>query len=167
MTAPSLAKLQVTEIAPGVDTTRDDEIIDWVKRAAETTYHPVGTCKMGADAMAVVDARLRVHGIAGLRVADASIMPTLTSGNTNAPSHHDRREGGGHGAGGRRLKKKGRGEGILPGPPSISRSPHRRAAVPTHESKGGVWGGNTFPSPTLPYASSSRSSTFGGDIGSA
>ena len=59
---------------------------DWVKRAAETTYHPVGTCKMGSDPMAVVDAELRVHGIAGLRVADASIMPTLTSGNTNAPS---------------------------------------------------------------------------------
>jgi choline dehydrogenase len=57
-----------------------------VKQAAETIYHPVGTCKMGSDPMAVVDAQLRVHGIAGLRVADASIMPTLTSGNTNAPS---------------------------------------------------------------------------------
>ena len=57
-----------------------------MKAAAETTYHPVGTCKMGVDPMAVVDAQLRVHGIAGLRVADASIMPTLTSGNTNAPS---------------------------------------------------------------------------------
>ncbi|WP_431267048.1 GMC family oxidoreductase [Dankookia sp. P2] len=85
MTAPSLAKLRLTEIAPGPDCTRDDEIIDWVKRAAETTYHLVGTCRMGTDALAVVDARLRVHGIAGLRVADASIMPTLTSGNTNAP----------------------------------------------------------------------------------
>ena len=86
MTAPAMAPLQVTEMAPGADRTTDDEIIDWVKQAAETTYHPVGTCKMGSDQMAVVDARLRVHGIAGLRVADASIMPTLTSGNTNAPS---------------------------------------------------------------------------------
>ncbi len=86
MTAPALAPFLVTEVAPGVDRTTDDEILDWVKKAAETTYHPVGTCKMGSDAMAVVDAQLRVHGIEGLRVADASIMPTLTSGNTNAPS---------------------------------------------------------------------------------
>ncbi len=86
MTAPAMAHLQVTEIAPGATRTTDDEILDWVKQAAETTYHPVGTCKMGTDPMAVVDAQLRVHGIAGLRVADASIMPTLTSGNTNAPS---------------------------------------------------------------------------------
>jgi choline dehydrogenase len=86
MTAPALADMQVTEIAPGASQTTDDEILDWVKKAAETTYHPVGTCKMGSDAMAVVDAQLRVHGIEGLRVADASIMPTLTSGNTNAPS---------------------------------------------------------------------------------
>jgi len=86
MTAPAMAPLQVSEMAPGVERNTDDEILDWVRAAAETTYHPVGTCKMGSDAMAVVDARLRVHGIAGLRVADASIMPTLTSGNTNAPS---------------------------------------------------------------------------------
>ena len=81
-----MAHLRVTEIAPGASRTTDDEILDWVRQVAETTYHPVGTCKMGTDGMAVVDARLRVHGIAGLRVADASIMPTLTSGNTNAPS---------------------------------------------------------------------------------
>jgi choline dehydrogenase-like flavoprotein len=86
MTAPAMAPLRLTEAAPGADKTTDDEIIEWVKGAAETTYHPVGTCKMGTDPMAVVDPRLRVHGIAGLRVADASIMPTLTSGNTNAPS---------------------------------------------------------------------------------
>jgi choline dehydrogenase len=86
MTAPAMASLRLTEVAPGADRVTDDAIIDWVKRAAETTYHPVGTCKMGSDPMAVVDSRLRVHGIVGLRVADASIMPTLTSGNTNAPS---------------------------------------------------------------------------------
>jgi choline dehydrogenase len=86
MTAPALADLQVTELAPGAALESDDEIIKWVKASAETTYHPVGTCKMGSDEMAVVDERLRVRGIEGLRVADASIMPTLTSGNTNAPS---------------------------------------------------------------------------------
>ena len=77
MTAKALAPLQVREEAPGSGRQSDDEILDWVKGAAETTYHPVGTCKMGNDPMAVVDARLRVHGIAGLRVADASIMPNV------------------------------------------------------------------------------------------
>jgi choline dehydrogenase len=86
MTAPAMAPLQLTEQAPGPEKTRDEDLIAWIKATAETTYHPVGTCKMGVDPMAVVDPRLRVHGIAGLRVADASIMPTLTSGNTNAPS---------------------------------------------------------------------------------
>ena len=86
MRAPAMAPLQLTELGPGPARTTDDEILDWVKAEASTTYHPVGTCKMGADPMAVVDSRLRVHGIEGLRVADASIMPTLTSGNTNAPS---------------------------------------------------------------------------------
>jgi choline dehydrogenase len=73
------------EIAPGAHIQSDAELLEWVRNNAETTYHPVGTCKMGQDTMAVVDAELRVHGIEGLRVADASIMPTLTSGNTNAP----------------------------------------------------------------------------------
>ena len=81
-----MTPLQMSEIAPGADRTTDDEILDWVRNAAETTYHPVGTCKMGSDPVAVVDSQLRVHGITGLRIADASIMPTLTSGNTNAPS---------------------------------------------------------------------------------
>jgi choline dehydrogenase-like flavoprotein len=84
--APPLAWLEPQEFAPGRKAESDDELIDYVTRTAETTYHPVGTCRMGSDPAAVVDDRLRVHGIAGLRVADASIMPTLTSGNTNAPS---------------------------------------------------------------------------------
>ncbi|MEX2615804.1 MAG: GMC family oxidoreductase N-terminal domain-containing protein [Alphaproteobacteria bacterium] len=85
MAASPLAEIVGGEIAPGPDLQGDDELLDWVRHNAETTYHPVGTCKMGGDAMAVVDDRLRVHGIAGLRVADGSIMPTLTSGNTNGP----------------------------------------------------------------------------------
>ncbi|MCP5152631.1 MAG: GMC family oxidoreductase N-terminal domain-containing protein [Ectothiorhodospiraceae bacterium] len=86
MDAPAMAGLRGAELAPGPEVSTDDEILDWIKETAETTYHPVGTCKMGADPMAVVDDQLRVHGIERLRVADASIMPTLTSGNTNAPS---------------------------------------------------------------------------------
>ena len=86
MTAPAMQGIATDEIAPGVNIHSDDELLDWVRNNAETTYHPVGTCKMGTDAMAVVDDQLCVHGMAGLRVADASIMPTLTSGNTNAPS---------------------------------------------------------------------------------
>jgi choline dehydrogenase len=86
MTAPALDGIVTGEIAPGANMDDDKEILQWVRENAETTYHPVGTCKMGSDPMAVVDDQLRVQGIEGLRVADASIMPTLTSGNTNAPS---------------------------------------------------------------------------------
>ena len=64
----------------------DTAILEWARNTAVTIYHPTGTCKMGRDPMAVVDERLRAHGIKGLRVADASIMPTITSGNTNAPA---------------------------------------------------------------------------------
>ena len=76
------------EIFPGADVASDAALDAWVRRAVETCYHPVGTCRMGpeADAMAVVDDRLRVHGLEGLRVVDASIMPAIVSGNTNAPT---------------------------------------------------------------------------------
>lgn len=74
------------EIAPGQLHRSDADIESFIRRTASTTWHPAGTCKMGNDENAVVDARLRVHGIDGLRVVDASIMPTIVSGNTNAPT---------------------------------------------------------------------------------
>jgi choline dehydrogenase len=86
MATSPLKEVTGEEIAPGAKLQSDADLLDWIRNNAETTYHPVGTCKMGSDPMAVVDRELRVHGIDGLRVADASIMPTLTSGNTNAPS---------------------------------------------------------------------------------
>jgi choline dehydrogenase len=72
------------EIQPGLEISTNDDILEFIKNKAETVYHPSGTCKMGFDQSAVVDKNLKVHGIKGLRVADASIMPTLVSGNTNA-----------------------------------------------------------------------------------
>jgi len=76
------------EYSPGHEVAMDDYdgTLDWARNTAVTIYHPTGTCKMGSDEMSVVDARLRVHGIKGLRVADCSIMPVITSGNTNAPA---------------------------------------------------------------------------------
>ena len=64
----------------------DEELREWIRQKAETIYHPVGTVKMGVDEAAVVDLQLRVRGVEGLRVVDASIMPTLIGGNTNAPT---------------------------------------------------------------------------------
>jgi choline dehydrogenase len=84
--APALAKYRGDEVRPGQLAQSDEQILDYVRAEAESVYHPVGTCKMGSDAMAVVDDRLRVHGVKRLRVADASIMPKLISGNTNAPA---------------------------------------------------------------------------------
>ena len=75
-----------SEHRPGPQVESDAALIDYVRASAGTVYHPVGSCRMGDDAMSVVDSRLRVHGIAGLRVADASIMPAIPSGNTNAPT---------------------------------------------------------------------------------
>ncbi|MEQ1439695.1 choline dehydrogenase [Fontimonas sp. SYSU GA230001] len=83
---PAFAPHNGEELEPGAALQTDDELRAWLREHAETLYHPVGTCKMGSDALAVVDARLRVHGLAALRVVDASIMPTLVGGNTNAPT---------------------------------------------------------------------------------
>ena len=84
--APSLARYREHELSPGAEVRTYDEILDFCRRAGSTVFHPTGTCKMGRDAAAVVDERLRVRGLEGLRVADASIMPTPVSGNTNAPA---------------------------------------------------------------------------------
>jgi choline dehydrogenase len=74
MTAPPMRDIATDGIAPGVNIQSIDELLDWVRNNAETTYHAVGTCNMGSDPMAVVDDQLRVHGLRGLRVADASVM---------------------------------------------------------------------------------------------
>ncbi|MBN9672555.1 GMC family oxidoreductase [Roseibium aggregatum] len=85
--APALADIIEAEIEPGLHIQTDEEFIADLRERAITVFHPAGTCRMGPDAQTdVVDARLRVHGIEGLRVADVSIFPTLTSGNTNAPA---------------------------------------------------------------------------------
>jgi choline dehydrogenase len=85
-TANAFDEFRREELAPGIDVTSDKALAAYVREACDSMYHPVGTCKMGTDPMAVVDPELRVHGIEGLRVIDASIMPTLTTGNTNAPT---------------------------------------------------------------------------------
>ncbi|MTI80258.1 MAG: choline dehydrogenase [Firmicutes bacterium] len=82
---PAFDELRGEEIAPGKDAQTDEEILDFVAREGESAYHPSCTCKMGYDEMAVVDADLKVHGVEGLRVVDASIMPTITNGNIYAP----------------------------------------------------------------------------------
>jgi choline dehydrogenase-like flavoprotein len=85
--AAPMQSLEGREILPGPDVRTDEDILAYLRAEALTVYHPVGTARMGRDAMAVVDpVSMKVHGIEGLRVADASAMPTLIGGNTNAPS---------------------------------------------------------------------------------
>jgi choline dehydrogenase len=86
LAAPALAEYSVREMEPGNPIESVEDVFEFAKRNGASIYHPVGTCKMGEDPMAVVDPRLRVHGVDGLRVVDASIMPTVTTGNTNAPT---------------------------------------------------------------------------------
>ena len=81
---PHMQTFIASEFQPGPQVESDEQLLDYARRRGGTVYHPTSTCKMGSDPMAVVDAELRVHGIEGLRVADASIMPTVVSGNTNA-----------------------------------------------------------------------------------
>ena len=84
--APALKPYFVAEILPGAEVVGDDELLDYARQYGSTVFHATCTCKMGPDTMAVVDDRLRVHGLQGLRVIDASVMPTVTSTNTNAPT---------------------------------------------------------------------------------
>lgn len=84
LATPPMQSFIEAEFQPGLEVGSDVELLDYARRRGGTVYHPTSTCKMGNDAMAVVNPELRVHGISGLRVADASIMPTVVSGNTNA-----------------------------------------------------------------------------------
>jgi choline dehydrogenase len=86
LASPIFAPYNVGETRPGDETDSDEAIADFARREGSSLFHTVGTCKMGVDDRAVVDPRLKVRGLAGLRVADASIMPFLTTGNTNAPT---------------------------------------------------------------------------------
>ena len=83
---PALAQWTARELYPGPDVRTDAELRDYVRRVTASYHHQVGTCRMGSDEHAVVDPELRVHGVEGLRVADASVMPAVTTGNTNAPA---------------------------------------------------------------------------------
>jgi len=83
---PALASYTAGETVPGPDVDSDAALEEFARHNGVNIFHPVGTCKMGTDPMAVVDPRLRVIGVGGLRVIDASIMPCVTTGNTNAPT---------------------------------------------------------------------------------
>ena len=85
--APPMDVYRGEEYSPGPQINSDADILDYIRNNSQTAYHPIGTCRMGpAGQRTVVDDKLKVHGIEGLRVADASIFPTMPSGNTNAPS---------------------------------------------------------------------------------
>jgi choline dehydrogenase len=84
--SPAMSKLIVRETRPGAEAQSDDELLDYARGTGQTAWHTVGTCRMGDAADSVVDTRLRVHGVRKLRVIDASVMPTIPSSNTNAPS---------------------------------------------------------------------------------
>ena len=86
MASPALSRFKPEELKPGAGVVTDAELAGAARDLGTTIFHPVGTCKMGSDSTAVVNERLEVQGIGGLRVIDASIMPTITSGNTNAPT---------------------------------------------------------------------------------
>ncbi|MGS2742440.1 GMC family oxidoreductase [Halomonas sp. LS-001] len=86
MAAPALSTRIKAEIEPGESLQSDEELIEYIRTLSETIYHPVGTCRMGRDAVSVVDPQARVRGVQGLRVVDASIMPAIIAGNTNAPT---------------------------------------------------------------------------------
>ena len=86
MQQSAMAPYIVRETQPGIAISSDEDLMVYLRRSAQSSYHPVGTCKMGSDAMAVVDASLKVHGVSSLRVADSSIMPTMCAPNTNAAS---------------------------------------------------------------------------------
>jgi len=83
---PAIAPHAAGETVPGLDCRSDQEMAAYIRSNGTTIYHPVGTCRMGEDPLAVVDSRLRVRGLGGLRVVDASIMPSVTTGNTNGPT---------------------------------------------------------------------------------
>jgi choline dehydrogenase len=82
--APALRSYVTEEVDPGIKISTDEELLNFCRQRGSTVYHPTSTCRMGSDSLAVVDQRLRLRGIEGLRVVDASIMPDLVSGNTNA-----------------------------------------------------------------------------------
>jgi choline dehydrogenase-like flavoprotein len=81
---PALDRFRGREIGPGAEARSDAELDDYIRNTGATAHHPCGTCRMGVDENAVVDASLRLHGIEGLRIADASVMPDLVGGNINA-----------------------------------------------------------------------------------